>query len=128
MRTCPKCHMSYIPDDARFCPNCGTQLTNGIWEIIDISEHPDLRMRSALGKVKTITIQNDTAFPLLCHVDGLHRYELPINGRISLEIEQSARVGIASAFSYVEMKLYANDVFNIVVVYNQNQTLLYKTK
>ena len=26
MKTCPKCNMSGIPDDAKYCPRCGAEL------------------------------------------------------------------------------------------------------
>lgn len=29
MKTCPKCNMSGLPDDAKFCPKCGTKFDNG---------------------------------------------------------------------------------------------------
>ena len=27
MKTCPKCNMSGIPDEAKFCPECGAELS-----------------------------------------------------------------------------------------------------
>ena len=48
MQTCPKCNMSGIPDDAKFCPKCGQRVT--------VFEAELKASRTTIRKFQTTTI------------------------------------------------------------------------
>lgn len=126
MKTCPNpnCKATGIPDEAKFCPNCGTQLSPGKWEIVDKSL--DMNIKKASNN-KRFILQNDTQEILRCFIDGNLYTRLSPDECCSFEITNTTTIRVvSSSHIYIDIKLYVNDINSKICISNNWGTLRYK--
>ena len=125
MKTCPKCKTTGIPDDAKFCPNCGLQLTSGAWEIVDVSLYPSI-FKSVNIYNKQYVLQNDTDETLSCSINNNTYQLLPLESKV-FDVSYPTSLMIVYRFTTKSIMLRTTDKFNRIIVYNIGQSLQYRT-
>lgn len=127
MKTCPKCKTTSIPEDAKFCPNCGWQLTSGTWETIDVSQYSSL-LKHEIRNGKRLYVHNHTNAILSYSIDGEQQSRVQRDGIVEIEIKKATNLEVSIYYASTIIKVYPNDVFeNIVIEVNEWGYLQYKT-
>ena len=128
MKTCPnpKCKNTDIPDDARFCPACGTQLTEGTWAVVNLSQKTNVTT-SVKDVAKKFILQNETNKTLQCFLDGSRKFQLSSYGYETIEVAKAASLRVVADNIYIDIKLYSNDIFNKIIIYKNWDSLKYRT-
>ena len=79
MKTCPNCKTTEIPDEAKFCPSCGKQLTEGTWAVVNLSQKTNVTT-SVKDVAKKFILQNETNKTLQCFLDDSRKFLLSSYG------------------------------------------------
>ena len=127
MKKCPRCKFLGIPNEANFCPHCGQQLTEGKWVIVNLAQKSSTSVQ--IEEVpKKFTLQNDTRDTLQLYKDSSTRYQLPPYDSCTIEVTRASSLRVVSnRFYSKDIKLYHNDVFNRIIIYNIGDSLQYRT-